>query len=104
MAHPWGELDKAECKGNLGLLYFNNGQFKEGQKSLEDALRVFRSIPGTEPLQAKSLTNLGIYYLQNNKLDEAWRSTKEALTICERFPVGTEQIRNSCLEILRQLR
>ncbi|ODS31172.1 MAG: Tetratricopeptide repeat protein [Candidatus Scalindua rubra] len=102
-AIPGRKIDQANCLGNLGSVYQDTGKFQEAEVNLRDALDIFRAIPGTEIEQARCLANLGNLYSTTQEFSKAQEVLEEALKICGQYPIGTEQIRNACLELLKKL-
>ena len=88
---------------NLGIVYKSTGRFPEAEANYRKALGMFKAIPGTEIQQAQCLTNLGNLYNKIQEFSKARSVFKDALEICERYPVGTEQIKNKCLGVLGQI-
>ena len=70
-----------------------------------NALGMLEAIPG-EIEQARCLTGILYSGIQecSKEYSRAMSVLKEALEICERYPHGTKQIKNVCLEILGQIR
>ena len=103
-AIPGTEIDQANCLVNLGVVYDEStGKFSEAEGNLKEALRMFKAIPRTEISQARCLTGLGILYNGIQEFGKARNMLKDALEICERYPQGTEQIKNACLTVLSKI-
>ena len=67
-------------RGNIGIVYRNQGKLEEALKSLQAALTIHIEIDN--PLgQANTLNNLGTVYGDQSKLEEALKSLQAALTI-----------------------
>ena len=98
------EKEQADCLMGLGNVYRNVGKYSEVEKHYRDALNGYEAIPGKEIEQARCLMNLGILYSQIQEFGKAREVLEKALKICDQYPIGTEEIRNSCLETLRQLK
>ncbi len=66
--------------GNIGIVYFRQGNLDEALKSYEAAFKIFEEI--SIPLgQANTFVNIGNIYRSQGKLDEALKSHKAALDI-----------------------
>ncbi|MDO8727092.1 MAG: serine/threonine-protein kinase [Candidatus Methanoperedens sp.] len=94
------EIDQGRCLMNLGSVYRNTYRFNEAETNFKKALREFKDIPIE---QARCFMNLGILYISIHGFTKAQRALKDALEICMRYPIGTEQIKNACLQILSQI-
>ena len=79
------------------------GRFEEAEARYEEALGIYRQIPGTEIDQANCLMNLGDLYHETQEFSKARQKLNEALKICKQFPLGAGKIKNKCLEILSQM-
>jgi tetratricopeptide (TPR) repeat protein len=79
------------------------GKFSEAEANYKEALEMYKVIPGTEIDQARCLTVLGILYNNIQEYSKAREVLKDALEICERYPMGTEQTKNACLQLLSQI-
>ncbi|MCW3129918.1 MAG: serine/threonine-protein kinase [Methanophagales archaeon] len=100
---PGTEVEQARCLVNLGVVYEDLGEFFKAEESYKEAVMVFEEIQGMEISQARCLMNLGILYNKIQEFGKARSVLKDALEICERYPQGTEQIKNACLQLLSQL-
>ena len=97
------EIEQAICLMNLGVVYENTGKFNDAEANYKEALRMYKAIEGTDIEQAKCLTGLGILYGIIQEYSKARSVLKEAIEICERYPQGTEEIKNVCLKVLGQI-
>ena len=102
-AIPGTEIEQARCLENMGIAYQGTGKFSEAEDNLKEALRMFKAMLGTEIDQARCLANLGILYNTIREFSKARSVLKDALEICERYPMGTEQIKKKCLQLLSQI-
>ena len=103
-AIPGTEIDQARCLANLGNVYQSTGRFSKAEVNYKDVLRMFREIPGTEIDQARCLANLGNLYSEIGEFSKARSALEDALEICKPYPMGTEQIKNACLQLKEALR
>ena len=98
------EIEQARSLMNLGAVYKSTGKFNEAEANYKEALRMYKAIEGTDIEQAKCLTGLGILHgIIQEEYSKARSVLKEALKICERYPQGTEEIKNVCLKVLGQI-
>jgi len=97
------EIDQARCLMNLGHVYLVTIKFSKAEANYKEALRMCKPIPGTEIDQAQCFTSLGILYNTIQEYSKVQSVLKDALEICERYPLGTEQIKNACLQLLSQI-
>jgi len=102
-AIPGTEMEQAICLANLGVVYWRTGKLNDAEANYKEALRMLEAIDGTEIDQAECLMDLGILYSEIQEYSKAMSVLKEALEICERYPEGTEEIKNVCLEVLGQI-
>jgi tetratricopeptide (TPR) repeat protein len=102
-AIPGTEIHQVKCLINIGNVYRKIGRFSEVEDNLKEALRMCKAIPGTEIDQAKCLANLGIFYSTIQEFNKARSVLKEALEICEQYPMGTEETKKTCLQLLSQI-
>ena len=100
---PGTEVEQARCLVNLGVVYEDLGEFFKAEESYKEAVIVFEEIQGMEISQARCLMNLGILYNKIQEFGKARSVLKDALEICERYPQGTEQIKNACLQLLSKI-
>ena len=97
------EKEQAKCLMGLGNVYWRTGKFNDAEANYKEALRMYKAIEGTDIEQAKCLTGLGILYGIIQEYSKARSVLKEAIEICERYPQGTEEIKNVCLKVLGQI-
>ena len=100
---PGTEVEQARCLVNLGVVYEDIGEYLKAEESYKEAVMMFEEIQGMEISQARCLMNLGILYNKIQEFSKARGVLKSALEICERYPMGTEQIKNACLKVLSQI-
>lgn len=81
MADKKGCLDsKGDALHNLGTINIRLGEYKIGQKNLEEATRI-REKSGDEEGLARSLNNLGIIYEDWGELDKALEAYEKSLSV-----------------------
>ena len=70
----------------LGIGYRKKGKFHDAENAYQDALRIYRTIPGTEFEQAECTRDLGFIYSQTRRFHEAENAIEAALRIYRTIP------------------
>ena len=82
--HP----DLAATLDELGTVYRYQGNYEQAQTLLQEAIAMWRALPGQALGQAESLSNLGVVLWKTDDLDAAEQHLNEALALQRRAVQG----------------
>ncbi len=85
--HP----DIAEALNELGALYLLQGKYEQGRELLQEAIAMWRDLPGQHLKEAESLSNLGVLLRRTGDLDGAEQRYNEALALQRRAVQGDHE-------------
>jgi tetratricopeptide (TPR) repeat protein len=83
------QFNAESLQSNLGLVYLMMGDLDRSQKSLQSAIRFYRST-GSDQLLTYDIGNLGLVYFARGELDLALDLTREHITHAQRLNFVSE--------------
>lgn len=97
---PELKMEKARCTNNLANIYKHSGRFIEAEKKYREALDIYSLIPGADIPKARCLMAMGNLFEMISDFKKAKTAFRESLAICEKFKIGTEEIRANSIRSL----
>jgi len=72
----------ARVSGNLGNLYFRQGQYEEAKSYFTESIRIGRTAASDPTVNAQIVANLGLTYVNQGYYEEGVRVQQEQLQLC----------------------